>query len=692
MSRPVPFRLGRRGAAAVAVVVLAAGVLYPSAPATAQHGSVPARPTGLSAAAAHDSVKLSWDDPGDADISGYEILRRDRALDAVGVFHTIEDDTATAAAAYTDATVAVGGSYVYRVKALNAHGAGPRSSYARADVPRAPTIEVVEPPEPEPEPELTAEPQNQVVPAGQIWSATLTVNVDGNARGYHTGGGGLDPTEFSYGGVDYELEQFFYSSPTFWMFPEPLLPSHATSRLSVTLAGTSHSSLTQQATFYRLAIADPGWMEDQEVAVSLALSNAAAIGQPVISSPVQLGQTLTVDTTAITDNDGIADDAEFACQWQRDASDIPGATACTYTPLDSDVGMSLQVKVTFTDNLRYSETVTSEPVEVPRAPNNEATGKPTISGTRQQGQRLIAGTDDIVDADGIPDDADFACQWQRIDGDGANDISGATDCTYVPVEADAGKALQVQVTFTDSNGNAETVTSDPTDAVVASPYTEVVWSATLTPGNLGSSTTGFNSSNGTLSPNTFTLDEVMYAVSQLSEVFSTNASTSTSLIMELSLDDFALQIGTRQFLSEDLDFSSSIGGGTIWYSWTSDVVQLLKVGTPVAVTLLTKMPDLGAPAVTISGETSAAAGKTITLTAVATDPDGDDNDLTYAWSTDSRNIPWQSPATSDSGKTAVYTVPSNAQQFLRFLLTGPRRLSPSPTATAKPPLPARPSV
>ena len=41
----------------------------------------PAKPTGLSAAVvSHDAVTLTWDDPQDDSITGYVILRRDRAI------------------------------------------------------------------------------------------------------------------------------------------------------------------------------------------------------------------------------------------------------------------------------------------------------------------------------------------------------------------------------------------------------------------------------------------------------------------------------------------------------------------------------------------------------------------------------------------------------------------------------------
>ena len=101
-------------------------------------GSAPARPTGLLNTATYNSVSLTWDNPGDSSITHYQIFRRDRAVDDVGVFHVIKDNTGSAATTYTDDTVQAGGSYVYRVKAVNRHGASSWSSYSRADIPVAP--------------------------------------------------------------------------------------------------------------------------------------------------------------------------------------------------------------------------------------------------------------------------------------------------------------------------------------------------------------------------------------------------------------------------------------------------------------------------------------------------------------------------------------------------------------------------
>ena len=107
-------------------------------PVGAQDGSLPAKPTGVVTTATHDSVSLAWDDPGDASITHYQIFRRDRGVHDTGEFVTIEDDTGSAAASYTDDTVEPETRYVYRVKAVNQHGASTWSDFVRADTPAAP--------------------------------------------------------------------------------------------------------------------------------------------------------------------------------------------------------------------------------------------------------------------------------------------------------------------------------------------------------------------------------------------------------------------------------------------------------------------------------------------------------------------------------------------------------------------------
>ena len=107
-------------------------------PVGAQDGSAPAKPTGVVATATHDSVALAWDDPDDASITHYQIFRRDRDVHDTGEFVEIDSNTGSAAASYTDDTVEPETRYVYRVKAVNQHGASTWSDFVRADTPAAP--------------------------------------------------------------------------------------------------------------------------------------------------------------------------------------------------------------------------------------------------------------------------------------------------------------------------------------------------------------------------------------------------------------------------------------------------------------------------------------------------------------------------------------------------------------------------
>ena len=72
------------------------------------------------------SITLSWDAPDDDSVTGYQILRRgpSEGENALSVY---VEDTGSTATAYTDTDVTSSVKYVYRVKAINSAGVGPRS-------------------------------------------------------------------------------------------------------------------------------------------------------------------------------------------------------------------------------------------------------------------------------------------------------------------------------------------------------------------------------------------------------------------------------------------------------------------------------------------------------------------------------------------------------------------------------------
>ena len=94
-----------------------------------------------------------------------------------------------------------------------------------------------------------------------------------------------------------------------------------------------------------------------------AKPNSPATGQPTISGTAQVGETLTASTSGIADADGL-DNASFDYQWVADDSDIAGATASTYVLTDDDVGKTVRVRVSFTDDAGNEETLTSAATSV----------------------------------------------------------------------------------------------------------------------------------------------------------------------------------------------------------------------------------------------------------------------------------------------------------------------------------------
>ena len=96
-----------------------------------------------------------------------------------------------------------------------------------------------------------------------------------------------------------------------------------------------------------------------EISFSVAKANSPATGQPAISGTLQMGQTLTADTSGIADADGL-DNTTFSYQWLADDVDISGATGASYTLTDSEEGKAIRVRVSFADDAGNDEALTSD--------------------------------------------------------------------------------------------------------------------------------------------------------------------------------------------------------------------------------------------------------------------------------------------------------------------------------------------
>ncbi len=183
--------------------------------------------------------------------------------------------------------------------------------------------------------------------------------------------------------------------------------------------------------------------------------NDAPIGLPTISGKPTQGGTLTVNTAAIRDADGLG---TFTYQWLGAGNDISGATDTLLVLTQDEVGQTITVRVSYIDGGGTTETLTAAPTTAVTNVNDAPTGLPTISGVPTQGGTLRVDTSAIRDADGL---GAFTYQWQG----GGNDISGATDTLLVLTPSEVGQTITVRVSYIDGGGTTETLTAAPTTAV-----------------------------------------------------------------------------------------------------------------------------------------------------------------------------------------------------------------------------------
>ena len=90
--------------------------------------------------------------------------------------------------------------------------------------------------------------------------------------------------------------------------------------------------------------------------------NNAAAGSPIITGDLVVGDTLTVDTSAISDSDGLIN-ARFTYEWSKGLGTVKEdlSTESSYTVREDDIGDRIRLTVSFTDDVGYQEQRPAEP-------------------------------------------------------------------------------------------------------------------------------------------------------------------------------------------------------------------------------------------------------------------------------------------------------------------------------------------
>ena len=161
--------------------------------------------------------------------------------------------------------------------------------------------------------------------------------------------------------------------PESWLNNPEWAQSEVTGTLNVrveTLGAGEHTNATATegddytavAKTLDLTYSDFGLQGVAQVTVDVPITHDAHVETdetiaPAITGVPQVGQTLTADTSGIVDADGVP--SSFSFQWVRvDASDNEtnvGTDSETYDPVAADVGSSLRVDVSFTDDAGNAE-------------------------------------------------------------------------------------------------------------------------------------------------------------------------------------------------------------------------------------------------------------------------------------------------------------------------------------------------
>ena len=338
--------------------------------------SAPSAPTNLDASVTDEGIALSWNAPDDS-VFGYEIRWRIPEL-ANGGMRTYIPFTHKTSFVDTRVNLAAAYRYEYVVSAININGVGESTDKVAVSPTSTCATDYSNMPAPTSRPDAPG-------------NLTATQERNGIALRWDAP---ADPTVSSY--LILRRSLTLPRRSDYLHIVGRTFCKTDTIYLDLTVADEAHYRYRVRATndFEQGGLS---WWSNAADLVTNPRTNTPASGPPTISGTVQVGQTLAASTIDITDPDGLTTSYGFH-QWIANDgtsdSDIAGATASTYTLVAGDVGKTIKVKVSFTDDRGNEETLTSDATEtiLPRAFWEGAltVGEYTSAGTTWLGHSVFA--------------------------------------------------------------------------------------------------------------------------------------------------------------------------------------------------------------------------------------------------------------------------------------------------------------
>lgn len=201
---------------------------------------------------------------------------------------------------------------------------------------------------------------------------------------------------------------------------------------------------------------------------SVANVNAQPLGELTLDGGLQQGQTLSVNSIDLVDEDGIG---TLNYVWQSQAlgedtwATIDGETGSSLLLQQAEVGRRVRAIVYYTDDGGSVEVLATNPtLDVIADVNDAPQGTVGFSGVLAEGQ-VLSATQGLSDADGM---GPVSFSWQfSVDGGSTWHTATGTGSTHTLVAADIGALVRVSASYADNFGRLEQVTGAASSMVVA---------------------------------------------------------------------------------------------------------------------------------------------------------------------------------------------------------------------------------
>ena len=566
-------------------------------------------PSGLSAKVVSgddgviEGVALAWDAPAEdaASVTGYEVLR------AVGdgEMATLVADTGSTGASYTDDTATEAGeSYAYRVKALRGQEASQPSNGAEAFIPKTTPVE--------PEPPIAERQSGHV----EVWSATLFLaDIGGslgcsndNASNACSQSGILTDDDFDYDGVTYTVTAITLATAGTLEIDVSATPTEDTIADLVLNVDTNNVFRLSDATVSgsTLSWASTGrldyFTEGRYVVLSLNAGNRPpGFGFPGDREVPENSPAGTDVGAPVTANDLDGDTLTYTLEGTEAASfDIVSSTGQIQTisgvAYDFETKQSYFVTVKADDGnggtATYFMAISLIDVDEPPA----APAAPAVSPVSGSSDSLeVSWT--VPDNTGKPAIDSYDLQYRQgtsgIWTDGPQDETGLS-ATITGLDADTEH--QVRVRATNHEGDSMWSASGTGSTNAPADNITVVWTATLTPGEIGGGYFGCSnessltcSSSNRLTDDSFTHDSTTYSISDFylhSGTLELNVGANPSAT---TIADLTLNVSGSPFPLSDADVNGSriewTNTGLSWTAGTDVTVSLTEEAEAVAPTV-----------------------------------------------------------------------------------------------------------